>query len=326
MRIKLWLLVLMTALFLSALAGLALAAEYPAKPIDMYIVFAPGGSMDSSSRALAAAAEEILGQPIVPVNKAGGGGTVGLGLIAKAKPDGYTICGFSTTGIIRVPQLRKLNYKPLEDFTFIFGYSEVATGLVVRPDSQFKNFQELLHYARQNPGKIKYSSAGVNTVMHLIMELIAKRENIKWTHVPYTGSNEAETALLGGHVDVCSTGDMNKTLGKQLRPLVVYTQKRIKQLPDAPTLIEEGIDYYNDSIFGIVGPKGMDPVVVKKLQDAFAQAVQSPKYQKVSDDFCLISVSYSHEEFTSLIEKSWDTETKVLKDLNLIETPATDPR
>lgn len=306
-------------------AGTALA-EYPEKPVTMYVVFSPGGSMDSSARGLAAGAEQVLGEPLVIVTKDGGGGTVGLGVLAGDEPDGYTLAAATSTGILRIPLRRKVPYKPLASFTPIFAYAAVPSATVVRPDSPFNTMQELIDYARENPGKIKYGTAGAGSPMHLVMAVIGMKENIQWIHVPFKGSSPAETALLGGHVDVVSTGDMDKAITGQLKPLVLHTKERMEVLPDVPTTLELGYNYYNDTLFAIYGPAGMDPAVVKKLEDAFSKAVDMEPFKKVAKQFGLVPVKMGSDEYREFLEKSWPEQVKILTDLKLIEKPATEPR
>ena len=301
-------------------------AEYPERPINMYAVFSPGGSLDSSARALCAAAEKILGQPIVLVTKDGGGGTVGAGVLAGDKPDGYTLAAATTSTLAVVPLRRKVPFRPLADFTLIFGYVAPSSGIQVLPDSPFKTFQDLVAYAKDNPGKIKYSSAGAGTPMHLAMAYVGLQENIKWIHVPYKGSAKAGNACLGGHVDVVSSGELNLALTGQLRPIATHTEQRIKQLPDVPTMIELGYNFFNETKFGIFGPAGMDPAVVKKLEDAFYKAVDDPKFQDVCYRFTLTPVKMRSKEFTDYTNNLWGVMTKRLQEANLIKEPATKPR
>jgi tripartite-type tricarboxylate transporter receptor subunit TctC len=314
------------ALFLTVFAVSPASAEYPEKPITMYVVFAPGGSMDSSARALALGAEPILGKPIVIVNKEGGGGTVGLGVLAGDNPDGYTIAAATSTGILRIPMQRQVPYKPLASFTPIVGYAAVISALVVNPDSPYKTLKDLVDYAKANPGKIKYSTAGTGSPMHIAMEVIAMKEGIKWIHIPFPGSAPAETALMGGHVDACSTGDMDKALTGQLRTLAVHSQERMKQLPDAPTLIELGYDYWNDTMFAVYGPAGMSPDVVKRLEEAFIKSVDTERFQRVAGQFMLQPMKMGNKEYTKFLEDSWPKEGERLKAIGLIQAPATAPR
>ena len=317
---------LLAVLALLVLVAPPAIAEYPERPITMYAVFSPGGSLDSSARALCAAAEKILGKPIVLITKAGGAGTVGLGVLAGDKPDGYTLAAATTSTVAIVPLRRKVPFRPLADFTFIFGYVAPSSGIQVLPDSPFKSFKDLVEYAKKNPGKIKYSSAGAGTPMHLAMAYVGNQENIKWIHIPYKGSAKAGTACLGGHVDVVSSGELNLALTGQLRPLATHTEKRIQQLPDVPTLIELGYDFFNETKFGIFGPAGMDPAVVKKLEDAFYQAVDNPKFQDVCYRFTLTPVKMRSKQYTMYVNELWDVMTERLQSSDLIKEPATSPR
>ena len=301
-------------------------AEYPVKAITMYCVFSPGGTGDTSIRVLAAGAEKILGQPIVVATKDGGTGTVGLALLAVQEPDGYTLAMGTSTGIVRVPLARKVTYKPLVSFTNIYAYAAVASGLMVRLDSPFKTFKDLVEYARENPGKVTYSTVGAGSPMHLIMEIIAMKEKIKWVHVPYKGTAPAEAAAMGGHVDAVSAGDMHNALNGQLRPLLMHTKDPYDRLPDVPTTMQLGYNCYNDTLLAIYGPARMDPAVVKKLEGAFEMAQETPAWKQWIDQFGCVSLSMKSAEYTTFLEEAWDREIEIQKALGLITEPATEPR
>ena len=140
---------------LAIMVNQTLAADYPTKAVTMYIPFSAGGSMDTSARVLAAGAEKVLGQPFVMINKTGGAGTVALGVLANEKPDGYILSAGTSTGIFRIPVQRKVPYKPLADFTHIFAYAAVSSGVVVKADAPWKTWKEFIEYARKNNGKVK---------------------------------------------------------------------------------------------------------------------------------------------------------------------------
>jgi tripartite-type tricarboxylate transporter receptor subunit TctC len=307
-------------------AAPAAAAGWPEKPINLYCVFAPGGSMDSSARALAASMEKTLGQPVVVVTKDGGAGTVGLSVLANDKPDGYTLAAATSTGIVRIPQTRQVTYKPLASFTNIYAYAAPPTGLMVKPDSPFKTFKDLVEHARKNPGQVKYATAGAGTPMHLVMEVIAKKENIQWVHVPFKGSAPAETAVMGGHVEAVSSGDMNQLLAGQLRALLMYTKDRYPKLPDIPTSYELGYNYFNDTVFSLFGPAGMDPAVVKKIEDAVEKALESPEWAKFVETFGMVTIRMRSAEYTKFLEEAWNRETELQKQLGLLTEPATPPK
>ena len=304
----------------------AAMAEYPEKPVTVYCVFAPGGTVDTSIRALALGAEKTLGQNMLIVTKDGGGGTVGLALLAGEKPDGYTLAAGTSTGIVRVPLALKMTYKPLSSFTFVYAYAGAVSGLLVRPDSPYKTFKEFVEHARQNPGKVTYSTMGTGSPLHVLMEVIAMKEKIKWVHVPFKGTAPAETAALGGHVDAVSAGDMRKALNGQMRALLLHTRERYDRLPDVPTSIELGYNYYNDTVFSVFGPAGMDPAVVKKIEDAIEKAQGTPAWKKWLEQTGQVTVKMRSAEYTKFLEEAWDREIEIQKTLGLLKEPATQPR
>jgi tripartite-type tricarboxylate transporter receptor subunit TctC len=324
--------VLVSAVVLAAFsltAGMtALAADYPSKSVTMYIPFSAGGSMDSSSRVLAAGAEKVLGQPFVMINKTGGGGTVALGVLANEKPDGYILSAGTSTGIFRIPVQRKVPYKPLADFTHIFAYAAVSSGVVVKPDAPWQTWQEFVDYAKKNPGKVKYSTTGAGSPMHVSMEVAAEKEGIKWIHIPYKGSMPSITAVLGGHVDACSSGPKFVSMVQQgqLRVLGVHTKERMVEFPDVPTFVELGYNYINDTFFSVHGPAGMDPAVVRKLEDAFAKSVATPAFKDMAKKFALQPLQIHSAEYSQILEDGWPKQVQIFKDLGRIKEAATQPR
>jgi len=324
--------VVLLAVIIMGILGLSAAqnasAAWPEKPITLYIPFSAGGSMDASVRALAPGMEKVLGRPLVLINKTGGAGTVALAVLAGMKPDGYTLSAGTSSGIFRMPVLRKVPYKPLADFTNIFSYAAVASGTVVKADSPWKTWQEFLGYARKNPGKVKYSSTGAGTPMHVAMEVAAEKAGIKWIHVPYKGTMPSLTAVLGGHVEACSAGPkfVSMVQSGQMRALVVHTQKRMAEFPDVPTLLEVDINYVNDTVFAIFGPKGLAPAIVKKLEDAVAKAVDTPLFKDMAKKFAIVPIKMRSKEFTEMLEEGWPKQIKIFKDLGRIKEAATAPR
>ena len=303
------------------------SAEYPAKPVTILVAFAAGGSVDTTVRALAAGAEEILGQPLVIENKPGGGGSVALAVLKGSKPDGYTLAGATSTAIVRIPQRRKVPYAPLKSFTPIFAYASPPTAVVVKKDSPWKTFEELIEYARNNPGKVKYSTAGSGSFMHLAMEMVKLQENIKWIHIPYKGTMPAMTALLGGHVDACSAGPEFVSMSKSspIRVLATQTRERMDEFPEVPSFPELGYEYYNNTLFSIFAPAGVEPEIVKKLEDAFLRVAQTEKFKKVLKQYGMVISKIGSKEYKAFLEQGWPKETKVLKKLGLIKKVATNP-
>jgi len=284
----------------AAWAGSAQAQSFPARPVTLIVPWAAGGTTDIGMRALATATEKHLGQSIVIENRPGGSGTLGPGqMAATAKPDGYTLAQLPIT-VFRFPFMTKTTFDPAKDFSYIIGVSGYTFGVVVKNDAPWKTFPELLAEAKANPGKINYGTPGPGTSLHITMEQIAKQQGIKWTHVPYKGSAETSTAILGGHIHAVadSSGWAQLVNLSQLRLLVTWGAGRTRNWPAVPTLKEVGIDMVSNSPFGIGGPKGMEPSVVKVLHDAFKKGMEEPSYAEAMakldmEPFYLSSENYA---------------------------------
>jgi tripartite-type tricarboxylate transporter receptor subunit TctC len=272
-------------LFAAALIGIASVAQaqqFPSRPVTLIVPWVAGGGTDIGMRALAAATEKHLGQSIVIENRPGAGGTIGpANMAANAKPDGYTISQLPIT-VFRMPFIQKTSFDPAKDFTYIIHLTGYTFGVVVKADAPWKTFQELLDDAKANPGKINYGTPGAGTSLHITMEQIAKQKGLKWTQVPFKGQADSLNALLGGHIHVQadSTGWAGAVNGGQARLLVTWGAARTKNWPNVPTLKEVGVDMISNSPFGIGGPKGMDPAVVKILHDAFKKGMEEPIYRE----------------------------------------------
>jgi tripartite-type tricarboxylate transporter receptor subunit TctC len=269
--------------FLHALPGDVMAQEkYPTKPINFLIGYPAGGTTDVCARPLVAAAGKTLGQPIVVVNKPGGASAVAVATLKTEKPDGYTI-GILPSGAVLSQHMRKVPYNTANDFTPIMQYAIYLYGLVVRADSPWNTFKEFIDYAKNNPGKIRYSTAGPGTPQHLVMERLALQEKIKWTHIPFEGGAPAVSALLGGHVEASSQTTEWKAHveGGRLKLLTVYGEKRMNDFPNVPTLLELGYGISAPSLISIIGPKGLSPQIVESLHGAFKKAMEDPDFIKV---------------------------------------------
>ena len=260
--------------------GPARAQAYPARPINLIVPWPAGGSTDRHLRTLAEIAGKHLGQTIVIENKPGGGGTLGPGTMAMtAKPDGYTLAQLPM-GMLRMPHMQKVPWDPLKDFTYILGVSGYTFGFTVRADSPYKTFNDYIEAARKQPGKIDYGSTGIGTSPHLLIEELATAAKVTLNHVPFKGNADLTQALLGGHVMAMSdaSGWDKFVDGGQMRLLATFGEKRTQRWPTVPTAKELGYDIVYASPYGLVGPKGMDPAVVKALHDAFKKAMDDPKH------------------------------------------------
>jgi len=300
-------------------------ATYPEKPITMYVAMSAGGSADTAARALCAVAEQYLGRPINIINKPGGGGSVGLALVANEKPDGYTLCAAHSTAVIRTPLRRKVPYKPLASFTTIYGFAQTTSGIQSNPESPWKTLAELIAYARENPGKVRYTSAGPGTPLHMAMFIIGKQEGINWVHVPFDGAADMAAAVMGKHIEVMH-GAMVFSKTKGLRALATCTENRMPQFPDVPTIRELGYDFYNDTYTGIFGPKGIDQAKVNILEDAFEKAVKNPKFLEAAKNYMLVVRPSRGAEYGEFLEAAWPVEVERYMEAGLIKKVATEPR
>jgi len=289
-----------------AIAPAALAQDFPSRPITLIVPWPAGGSTDTHLRKLAELASRHLGQPIIIENKPGAGGMVGpAGMARTAAPDGYVISQL-TVNAFRQPHMQKVDWDPLKDFTYIIGVSGYTFGLVVKSDSPMKSFDDVVKYAKANPGTFSYSSTGIGTSPHLLIEQLADKAGVKLLHVPFKGNADSTQALMGGHVMAQSdaTGWGKFVDAGTFRLLMTFGEQRTRW--GAPTAKELGYDVVSYSPYGIVGPKGMDPKVVKTLHDAFKKAVDDPEHQKVLVQLDQIQWYKSSEDYAR-----WAAETFV---------------
>jgi len=305
-------------LFLCAALPVA-AAEFPSKPVTLIVPWPPGGSTDVCLRVLAETTGKYLGQPVVVDNKSGGGGTVGPAtMAATAKPDGYTVAQIPIS-VIRYPYMMKVNWDTLRDFTYIIHLTGYTFGVVVKADAPWKTWNEFIAYAKANPGKVTYATPGAGTSLHITMETIAMGQGIKWIQVPMKGGGETTPAVLGGHVTATadSTGWAPQVDAGELRLLVTWGNQRTKRWPNVPTLKELGYGIVSNSPFGIAGPKGLDPKVVKILHDAFKKGMEDPAFQKVLAQFDMEPFYKNSEDYGKFMQQQCAEEKMILEKMGL---------
>lgn len=312
---------------LAALMGMALSAlfasevpaqGFPAKPITLICPWPPGGSTDQHLRKFAEIAAKHVGQNIIIENKPGGGGMNGPATMSKtARPDGYTLSQLPM-GAFRIPHMQKMDWDPLKDFTYIIGLTGYTFGIVVKNDSPLKTFKELLAYAKANPGRLSYGSTGAGTSPHLLMEEVADKAGVQFLHVPFKGNADSTAALLGGHIMAQSdaTGWGRHVDAGAFRLLVTFGEKRTKW--DAPTAKEQGLDIVSYSPYGIVGPKGMDPKLVKTLHDAFRKVLDDPEHLKVLQQFDQVYWYKSSEDYAKWAAETYKSERATIERVGLL--------
>lgn len=300
-------------------AGAQGAGDYPSRPITLIMPWPPGSGPDVWHRALADVMSRHLGQPVVIDNKPGAAGTLGPAtMAATAKPDGYTISHIPVT-VMRMPSMQKVSWDPLKDFSWIIHMSGFQFTTSVRADSPIKTMHELIDYAKANPGKITYGTPGSGSSLHIGMEMIARHAGVQWTQVPFKGTIETVTALEGGHITVLAGGSEAYPMieAGKIRPLAVWTAKRLDRLPDIPTLTDVGLPFVFDSPFGMAGPKGMDPAIVKKLHDAIKVAMEDPKAIEVRNKFNMLDRYMDSATYATFNAQLFDKEKKQLVEIGL---------
>jgi tripartite-type tricarboxylate transporter receptor subunit TctC len=302
-----------------AAMGVANAADnYPSRPITLIVPWPAGGSTDTHLRKLSEIASRHLGQPIIVENRPGAGGMLGpAGMARNAAPDGYTLSQI-TVAAFRQPYMQKVDWDPLRDFTYIIGVSGYTFGVVVKSDSPFRSFNDLIAYAKANPGKMSYGSTGTGTSPHLLVEELASKAGVQLLHVPYKGSADATQALLGGHVMAGSdaTGWGKFVDQGAFRLLVTFGEQRTRW--GAPTAKELGYDLVSYSPYGIAGPKGMDPKVVKVIHDAFKKAMDDPEHAKLLQTLDQVYWYKSSEDYTRWAAETFVSERALIERLGLM--------
>ena len=294
------------------------AQDFPNRPITLIVPWPAGGSTDTHLRKLAEIAGRHLGQPVIVENKPGAGGMLGpAGMASSAKPDGYTIAQL-TVGAYRQPYMQKVDWDPIRDFTYIIGVSGYTFGVVVKSDSPIKSFDNFIAYAKANPGKLSYGSTGNGTSPHLLMEEVAAKANVQLLHVPFKGNADSTQALMGGHVMAQSdaTGWGKFVDAGTFRLLVTFGEERARW--GAPTAKELGYDVVSYSPYGLVGPRGMDPKVVKILHDAFKKAIDDPENKKVLQQLDQVYWYRSSEDYLKWAREQYVSERATIERAGLL--------
>ena len=295
-----WLLVGgLTLALLTGASPLAQAQDFPNKPITIYCGFAAGATVDIVTRSLAGGAEKLLGVPVVVENKVGASGTVCAGLTASKKPDGYTLGLMTSDAVTRLPDLIKVSYDPLKDFTFIGQFVSGITALVVHADSPIKTVQDFITYAKAHPG-MTYGSPGINSHNGITIQLFAECKGLQLKEIPMMGGAEAVTQMLGKHTDfLCGSGSHLPYVeqGKFRMLVVTMTDKRDPNYPDVPTLRELGCQDIQPNTHILLAPKGMPNEIASKLEAVFKKVSEGEEFQKVSKQ---IKLPYAYKSRAQL--------------------------
>jgi tripartite-type tricarboxylate transporter receptor subunit TctC len=299
----------------------AFAQAYPTKPIRLVIPFPPGG-VDITGRLLANKMGEFLGQPVVVENRGGANGLIGSEHVARSAPDGYTILLTTpSTHVTAVFLQKSIPYDPVKDFTPLCAVLEPVSLLIVNPSLPVNSVQELMAHARNNPGRLTYSSSGIGSVFHLTGEALKEAANVNILHVPYKGTGPALADVVAGRIDMgfnaLSTLRPQINAGK-VKVLAVAESRRYAGLPNVPT-VGEGVPGFNkpSTWFGFFGPAGMPRAVVQRLNADMVKTANAPDLREKLDEGGFSVIAGTPEEFAAILEKGLEVYGKLVKSVGL---------
>lgn len=293
---------------------------FPNRPIRLIVPWPPGGSTDGQLRALAEAATRHIGQPVIVENRGGASGTLAAQMMAQeTRGDGYLVGQLPVTAF-RFPMMSsRPGWDSMRDFTYIIHLTGYLFGVVVKADSPWQTWQQFLDHAKANPGKVAYGSPGVGSSLHITMERIAAEKGIEFLHVPFRGGADNAQALLSGQTQAMADSTSWAPLvdGGQFRLLVTWGPERAKRYPNVPTLRETGIDLVSASPYGLAGPKGIDPGIVRVLHDAFKAALHDPSHLAVLERFDMPVIYMNSDDYRASVARVIEEEGAIIRRLNL---------
>ena len=307
----------MAAMLFAVIADAARAqTAYPARAVQVIVGFPAGGSVDVMARNLVAAMSAQLGQQFVVVNRDGASGTVGFGQVAGARPDGYTLGAGPTTPISIAPHLIKDVRYGVDSFEYICQSFENVFTVAVPPESPFRTINDLIAAARASPGKLSFGHAGVGTVPHLSVANLAYRENVDLTAVAYRGEAPMLLDLIAGRVSF-GTPSVGVIVGRNLRVLAVFADRRHSAYPDAPTFSELGLPSMPPGLNGLFAPKGTPPEVLSVLERACEQATQSETFRTAAQRLSQPIVFLKGTAFAEVARTDYRYKGELIKALNV---------
>ena len=305
----------------SLLIATAASAAYPDKPITLIVPWAPGGSTDILARAIGEQLTKSMGQPVIVENRAGASGNIGSNLVAKARPDGYTLLiGSMSTHAMNPALIPNMPFKGADDFTPIALVANVVNTMVINPAVPAKTLQEFIAYARANPGKIAYASAGGGSTNHLSAEMFKKAAGVEMLHVPYKGGAPAVLDTVGNQTQVlfsAGTQTLPHVKAGKLRLLGVTEGKRSALMPDVPTVGETLPGYEMSVWYAAFGPAGMPRELVTRLNGEINKALAVPEVRSRMDAMGVEVINSTPEQLAETLKRDTARYTKVIHDLNI---------
>lgn len=310
-----------SALLIGAvLTGAAGAQTYPVKPIRFVIPFPPGNTMDIMARLIAPKLSERLGQNVIVDNRAGAAGQLGMELGARAAPDGYTVIAGQGGNMVVMPHTyKKLPYDVFRDFAPIALSTTNYLGLVVHPSVPFKTVKDLVAYAKANPNKITFGSNGEGGFPHMTIELLRTMAGFTYVHVPYKGSAQIATDLIGGHIDAAIDGITGLTphvRSGKLRLLAITNTKRVPEFEGVPTIAESVPGYDSRGWFGFIAPAGTPRDIVVLLNQEINRAMSAPDVKDKLTSAGLFIVNESPEYFAAVLKSDYAKYGKLIREIN----------
>lgn len=295
------------------------AERFPSRPVTLWVPWPPGGATDLQMRLLAELAARHLGQKVVVENRPGAGGTLAMPVLQQAAPDGYTIAQMPQP-VFRAPLLQKLLWDPIRDTTPIVQVSGVTFGMVVPANSPFRTVEDVFAYARSKPEELTVATNGVGTTPHIVLDDLFARRGLTWLHVPYKGTAEQMIAVSSGQVmvGVNSNGFAPFVDNGKLRLLATFGENRTRRYPSVPTLRELGYGVVATSPYGLAGPRGVPPEVVKVLHDAFRLAMNEPQHLAELERYDQELAYLNTEDYGRAMREAYASEKRIVERLGLV--------
>jgi tripartite-type tricarboxylate transporter receptor subunit TctC len=310
--------VLGAALAMAASAVAQQAEKFPSRQVTIIVGFAPGGGGDIAMRWVASYLQERWKMPVIVENKPGAGATIATAQLAQAKPDGYTV-GLATSSPFTVaPYFQKVNYDPAKDFTYLFQFQVSAQPLFVKSDSPFKTMQDLITWAKANPGRLFWSTAATNGATHIATQAAFKSAGIQATYVPYKGGTEPINALLGGQIQAVVTDSFPPfAAAGTIRLLAESGRDRIPDYPTVPTYKELGFPVSVPIFYGVAAPAGLPPEVTREWEQAGKDMVKTPGFTDLITKLKGTPSFLGHKDFTAQITDLYPKMGQLVNDLGM---------